>query len=414
MKRLVFTLLPFLICLSATAGKYDGDSIVSNSININTEYYFGSNALTVDLASTFFRNGFIDNGIKDVISNNLSSSNIFGTEFRYELNYRRKVDTLFGFSNAFFQVGFRDVFHYGGRFSADVFELFFRGNKNYAGKKAVLSDFQFQQFLYQQLYVTFGHTYKSGENTFVHTIGLNFNKGQQFIFIEAPYATMYTSETGEYLDLDAEMEIHRNDSAKNNKMAFNGYGGSLDLSFKFTDKKKRDLEFSVQNLGMIAWNNKSSYVSADTAFKFEGVDISELFDFTDSVTNTVALDSSLTDPYLTNRTTKSLNTMLPCQVRLTYSIPLEKYHTTIETGLGYLLFANSKPMIWQNYQYKFNRSNSLGVSVRYGGYSGFGIGMNYELKVSGWKLQLRTDQLTGFIMKDATAQGAFVSLTRYF
>ncbi|MBK8586100.1 MAG: hypothetical protein IPN88_12030 [Bacteroidetes bacterium] len=165
---------------------------------------------------------------------------------------------------------------------------------------------------------------------------------------------------------------------------------------------------------MIAWNNKSSYVSADTAFKFEGVDISELFDFTDSVTNTVALDSSLTDPYLTNRTTKSLNTMLPCLVKLTYSIPLENYHITIETGLSYLLYANSKPIIWQNYQYKFNKSNSLGLSVRYGGYAGFGIGMNYELKVSGWKLQLRTDQLTGFIMKDATAQGAFVSLTRYF
>ncbi|MBK7573059.1 MAG: hypothetical protein IPI10_16110 [Bacteroidetes bacterium] len=85
--------------------------------------------MTVDLASTFFRNGFIDNGIKDVISNNLSSSNIFGTEFRYELNYRRKVDTLFGFSNAFFQVGFRDVFHYGGRFSADVFEFVFEAIK---------------------------------------------------------------------------------------------------------------------------------------------------------------------------------------------------------------------------------------------------------------------------------------------
>ncbi|MBK7573057.1 MAG: hypothetical protein IPI10_16100 [Bacteroidetes bacterium] len=99
--------------------------------------------------------------------------------------------------------------------------------------------------------------------------------------------------------------------------------------------------------------------------------------------------------------------MLPCQVRLTYSIPLEKYHTTIETGLGYFAFANSKPMIWQNYQYKFNKSNSLGLSVRYGGYAGFGIGMNYELKVSGWKLQLRTDQLTGFIIERCDGSRSF-------
>ena len=414
MKRIVFSLLSIFIFQYALAGKYDGDSTVSNSISINTEYNLGSNAMTIDLITTYFQNGFIDEKMKDVVSDKLTSSNHFGAEFRYELNYRRKPDSLFGLKNSFYQIGLRDVYHFDGKFSPDVFELFFRGNKNYAGKKADLSDFEFKLLFYQQMYLMFGHSFKTGERTFGYTVGLNFNKGQQFSLIKARKASMYTSETGEYLDLNAEMEIRSNDSLKDDKLAFNGMGGSIDFSFKFTDKKKRDLELSVQNFGIIAWNNKSNYISADTSYRFEGVDISELFDFKDSVTNTISIDSSLTEPYLTHRSKESYTTMLPALVKLSYSIPLAKNKVVIETGIGYLLFANSKPMAWQNYQYNFNRSNSIGLSVRYGGYSGLGVGMNYELKFSGWKLQLRSDQITGFILKDETASGASVSLTRYF
>ena len=87
---------------------------------------------------------------------------------------------------------------------------------------------------------------------------------------------------------------------------------------------------------------------------------------------------------------------------------------TIETGVGYLFFANCKPMIWQTYQYKLNPSHSFGLSLRVGGYSGANLGLNYELKLNGWKLQVRSDQLEGFINKNASAQGAFVSLAKYF
>ncbi len=392
-----------------------------NAVTFQSEYFFGSNALTIDLASTYFNNGFINDGMKDVVSGKLKTSNNFGAGFNYELNYRRSPDSLFGTKFSYYQVGFRDVYHLDARFNRDVFELYFRGNKKYAGQTADIGDFEFKQLFYQQLYFTFGHQVMNNgdyisfdKDRFEYSVGLSFNKGHKLLTIEAIDASLFTQQDGEYLDLDADLEIHTNDSAKNDKIAFNGIGGSIDLYFKWTDKKCRQLEFTAKNLGLIAWNNQSSYVAADTSFRFEGVDISDLFDFTDSVTNTISLDSSLVEPYLTNRTKKSHNTLLPALIKLKYSLPVKKIKTIMSTEVGYLLYANCKPYIRQTFQYRINSVHSVGLSLSYGGYSNFNVGLNYELRLKNWNFQLKSDAITGYFMKDATSQGAFVSLSKYF
>lgn len=422
MKRILFILLSTLFSQTLFAFDQlpDSVSLISQEVkkkstfNFETEYFFGSNGLTVDLASTYFRNGFINDEMKDVVSNKLKTSNRFGAGFKYEISYRYHPDSIFGLANSFYQIGHRDIFHLDARFSKDVFDIYFRGNKMFAGKTADLSNFEFKQIFYQQFYFMFGHSYMKGNNQFEYSVGLVFNKGHKLLTIESDEASVFTPESGEYLDLNADIEIHRNDSSKNDKIAFNGLGGSIDLSIKWTDKKNRVLEINAQNLGMISWNNQSSFVTADTAFRFEGVDISELFDFSDSVTNTISLDSSLVEPYLTNRTKKSHTTYLPALLKASYSIPVEKIKTVIETEVGYLLFANCKPYIKQNYQYKINSVHYAGLSVGYGGYSNFNIGLNYELKLNTWKLQLKSDAITGYFLKDATSQGAFVSLSKSF
>jgi len=402
---------------STRSGSYWSDDLsnyIKSKVTIESEYFFGSNALTIDLASTYFMNGFINNGMKDVVSRKLDGSNRFGAGFKYEFSYRHQPDSLFGLSNSFYQIGFRDVFHLDSKFNNDVFELYFRGNKKYAGKTADIGNFEFNQLFYQQIYFMFGHSFIRSGNKFEYSIGLNFNKGHKLLIIEATDASIYTQEDGEYLDLDASLEIHRNDSAKNEKLAFNGIGGSIDFNFKWTDKKNRSLEFKTQNLGMIAWNNQSAFIEADTAFKFEGVDISELFDFSDSVTNSISLDSSLVEPYLTKRIKKEHTTPLPALIQFKYSIPIEKYKTIASTEVGYLLFANCKPYVRQSFQYKINYVHSIGLSLSYGGYSNFDVGLNYELKFKSYKFKLKSDAITGFFMKDATSQGAFVSLSKSF
>src|SRR5205085_255735 len=128
-------------------------------------------------------------------------------------------------------------YHVNSKFKKDAFEILFRGNKNYAGKMAHLGDFEYNLQYYQQLNFTFGHNYKWENNIFEYSVGLSLNKGQHLYSIKAPTATIFTEEHGEYIDLDADLEIHHSDSSSNHLNSWNGTGGSVDFSFSWKTPK---------------------------------------------------------------------------------------------------------------------------------------------------------------------------------
>ena len=122
-----------------------------NSFGFSTEYYFASNAITNRFVSDFLRNSFIDNAKKDNISTKLTPLNKLGIESNTDIKYTHRNDTVFGLPKSFFSVSLTNRYHINSRFRKDVFELYFRGNKEYAGKKADLNDFIYNQVFYQQL-----------------------------------------------------------------------------------------------------------------------------------------------------------------------------------------------------------------------------------------------------------------------
>lgn len=414
MKRFLSAFLLLIIFKSNVTAKFLNDSTAVNIFTFQGGYEFGSNSISNDLAKTYFVNGFISDPMKDVVSKKLCHTNRFGVDVTANFQFQHRTDSLFGLKNSYYKIGFSDIFHLDSKFSKDAFELFFRGNKEYAGKTADLNDFELTQLRYQQINFSYGHQFYQGHDLMEWSAGLNLNKGQQLLSIVAPLASIYTDVYGEFLDLNAKMEIHSSDSSKTKFDAFNGFGPSINMAFKWTDYKKRELKLSVENFGFINWNENSTSVSTDTSFRFEGVDVSDLFEFKDSVLQTINLDSTLVQPYLTNRNRQSYVTLLPALMKLSYTIPLENYHLRIETAIQHLAFANALPMIYQNYVYRVNRHHAVGLKVSYGGYSGFHAGINYQWNFNSWMLQLRSDQLDGFLMKNGTAQGAFVSLSKYF
>jgi hypothetical protein len=411
-KRILASLC-FLLLSQLSFGQ-DSLKIFRNELEISSGYSFGSNALTNDLAKTYFLKGFITDAMKDQVSDKLSGSNRFGIELNYAIKYKHSCEKIFGLKNSYFQIGIKNAILIDAHFNSDVFELYFRGNKNYADKTADLGDFEFNQLYYQQINFSIFHRFKEKNNLMEWSAGVSINKGQRLLNITAPRATLYTDPSGEFLDLNSQLYLHSNDSAKTDLDAFNGIGASVDLGFKWTNYRKRTLAISVENFGFIDWNDRSTYVSADTSFRFEGVDISELFDFKDSVQNTINLDSSLVQPYLKDRTYARTNSLMPAHVKLSYKIPVEKLHMVIETGVEQWLFTSAYPLIYQTYKHKINAHHLIGMKLSYGGYSGFHLGLNYEFQMKTWTLKLKSDQIDGFLLKNGTAQGAFVSLSKYF
>jgi hypothetical protein len=382
-------------------------------ISVFTEYYFASNSITNGFAKTYFLNRFIDNDVKDLVK--LSDKNRIGGGFNYGIRYTSKSDSLFGMRESFFSIGFITRNHIDSKFNRDLFNVYFRGNKNYEDRTADLGDFIYRQYAFQRLDFTYGHQFKRGLNKFEWTAGLVLNKGQKFYRIESPKATLYTAPYGDYLDIDASLTMRQSDSAKKSWGAFNGLGLSTDMSFSWKDKNKNILAIKVSDLGFINWNDQTSYIHADSTFRYEGIDIGDLFDLSDSITETISVDSSLVEPFLVNRTKKNYTSILPGKINLSYLYILSPDRTDIEAGVEYMIEASYFPLAHSAIGYHVNQQNRIIVRIQYGGYSEFNAGLGYQLKLNtGWKFLLQSNYLTGILLKNGTGQGAFVSLSKSF
>lgn len=392
------------------------DSAYRHSVALNSEYFFSSNAITNHFASAYLLGKFIDDNMKDDVSNKLSSLNRFGAGFKTELQYTSSNDTVFSIPKSFFSVTLGENFHINSRFGKDVFELYFRGNKDYAGKTADLGKFVYNQLVWQNANFTFGHDFRRDLNHFGYSAGISLIKGQKLYHISSSHASLFTEEYGSYLDLNAEITIRQSDSAKSKFISWNGTGTSANGSFYWQDKNQNTLSITANNIGFIQWNKNSSFVKADTSFRFDGVDVSNLFDLSDSVTQNVSLDSSLVEPYLSSRVKKSFLSPLPALVNVSYQYILSPGKSDLVADVRYLFYAESTLEESITFNYTLKSTHRFSVKARYGGYSGFQVGLGYK----SWLfnrilLTIQSDYISSLLnTKNGTGQGAFVSLSTYF
>ncbi len=416
MKNIFLIIFSFL-SLSSIAGDWEFNRVppFRHSISISSNYFFDSDAITNRFALAYFRNEFIDNNKKDEVSKGLSKLNRFGAGFSNEIKYSKYNDTIFGLAHSFYSISLNDIYHLNCKFSKDAFELYFRGNKSYAGKNASLGDFVFNQIVYRQVNFTFGHEYKFDKDKFGYEAGIGFNFGRKLYRIESPKAELYTDINGEYLDLNADIDIHRSDSSNDVLSSLNGFGFSGNFSFFWKNKKNNKLTVSADNVGYIKWNDQSSFTHADTSFRFEGVDVSDVFLLSDTIHKPISLDSSLVEPYLTDKLKNSFSYKLPALFKLTYRYILKPEKLDVEGEVGYLLFAEATPIESLSLGYSFTNNQRIVIKAGYGGYTDFRIGISCNfLFLKRWMLTLQSDQLSEMFKSDGNAQGAFLSLSAYF
>jgi hypothetical protein len=404
------------ICSFAQNRDFETISGYKNAVGISSGYFFASNAINNRFALGYIKGEFIDDVRKKTVSDKLSDENHIVGGFQAEIRYERLNDTIFNLPRSFYSVSLKSQYHLNSTFSKDAFELFFRGNKSYAGKKANLSNFKYNQLVYQQVNFTFGHAYKFNTDKFTYTAGLSLTKGQKLYNIHAPKASIFTEINGEYLDLDADLNIHQSDSSKNEIISWNGTGASVNFSFSWKNQKNNSLNFSVDNFGFIQWNNQTAYIKSDTAFRFEGVDVSDLFLFSDSIKEVISLDSSLVEPYLSVREKKSYQTPLPARLNLSYRYMIGQGKMDVEAAVSYLFFAGYQLMENLSFSYTLNNTQRFSLICSYGGYSGFQAGFSYHaIIMKRWLLGMESNYLSSMLNPDkGCAQGAFVSLSAYF
>ena len=392
------------------------DSSFHHSIGFTTEYFLASNAITNRFAIAYYKGEFIDENRKNSVSKNLNQHNRIGAGFNTQLKYTNHNKTIFNLSNSFYSISLNNRYHINSTFKKDVFELYFRGNKSYANKTADLGMFSFNQVFYQQLNLTFGHNYSINENGFGYKFGLSLNKGQKLYTIFASRALLFTEKNGEYLDLNTDIKIHQSDSSKKFITDWNGTGSSADFTYFWKDKKKNKLSLSANNFGFINWNKNTAHIDVDTSFRYEGIDVSDLFQFSDSLKKTVSLDSSLVEPYLSVREKNNHITPLPALLSLSYQYILKPGKMDLTAEINYLFFAGYSIHESLNFSYTLNNTHCLSLKASYGGYSGFQAGLAYSTSlIKNWVFTFQSDYLSSLLnSENGNAQGAFISLTSYF
>ncbi len=422
MKR-IFPVLLFLFYSASLSAQQSGLPLAStpltsehpNTLLVTADFSFASNAITNQLAKTYFLNGFITDAMKDEVSKKLDDKNRLGGEFSTELYFTHKPDSLFGRKDLSWFIGMKNINHVSSTFSRDLFEVYFRGNKNYAGKTADFSDFNYLSLKYQQLLFGLSKFTKKKYGTFEAGASIGFNVGQQLLRIKSDNASLFTEDAGEYLDVNTDVEIYRSDSLHKNFASFNGFGLSTDLFFKANIKKKHFFFARISNLGFIRWNENSTSLKEDTIFRFNGVDVSSLFDFGDTIRTTITIDSAIVQPFLTHRKYQTYTLTLPAKIEVSYMKAIGQHNLRAGIGMAYILNGDYFPLIHLDGDYTW-KNNLLALTVSYGGYTTFGSGIFYSHHFHhGYTVAIGSNYINSlFNIDTATSEHASITVYRNF
>jgi len=383
---------------------------------IDADYSFSSDAITNRLAKEYYRKGFISNSMKDDVSNNIFSSNKFAGEFNSSITIGQNLDTIFGLlkGSSFIRLSNRSFIH--SNFNKDLFELYFRGNKNYADKKAELGPFLLKSYTYQQFSYGIERHFQKNDKSYFWTAAFSVNIGQKYTSYDSPSASLYTAPDGTFLDVDLDLMIRTSDSAQSSLGAFNGYGFSGSGMFIIKDEDQNAWTFSADNLGYIRWTKESAQIPVDSSFRFEGIDATDIFDFSNTIRKEITTDSAYIQSFITDRRKKAFNDMLPLHLSASYSAQLQPGKLVLVIGAEHILFSSARLRGYSELKYNFKRKHQLALNLSYGGYTFWNVGVAYNAQLGkSWVFRTGTDYLSAMInSKKGLAQGAFVSLEKYF
>lgn len=375
----------------------------------NGFYNINSTAFTNEFYSYFINGGYLSNEVKERVENKLSGKNYLGGDINAGIYFSvRQQDTLK--PGLVFFGAVRDVEHLDFTFNDDLFKLAMYGNARYKGDTANFGSLRGQLLRYQKIEGGFFTANKK------FGLALAYLKGEQFLNVEVPNATLYTSEEATMLNLNINGYWQISDTTNKKLLAFNGHGASVSLFYKYTFKEdeSRFINIEMNDLGFIKWNKKSLTRSFDTTYTFEGVTVNNLLNLNE---NNFGNNSS--EDSLLNRFTKlkqsSVNTFIPLSFHLAYYHKLNEKFTLIN-GVIYRIAAQHIPLLYLQPQYKINEHIKLIARAAYGGYGRFHFASGINGKINNkWHLGFTIDNVEGFIApKHTGGNGMSIRLAKEF
>jgi hypothetical protein len=412
MKKILTAIL-FLIPFHAFCQIYNNPFLsVSTDASVNPEkqLYIGtglslsSNAITARLFSADAQGGFIDDKTKNSVLPALRDMNTYGgyQDNNVFYSWHTKKENTWYYLNGDLRGS------YGAKFTGDLYKLGFFGNKDFAGRSAVLDGLKADQQSYESVQFGFFRYFepKNGRNI-VWGGGVSLLGGRGYTHITIPKGSFYTAPAGDSIVLDA--NIHSEIvNGQTNIIGLNGLGAAINTFFACRFANNNILRFQVSDFGLMYWFNHTGF-DVNQKFTFTGADINaNNGQFTISDYN--LFFDSLAKRYNGEFNNGAMLKFLPFQVRVMYTENLSKSLSLTE-ALEYFNDNIHLPELSISASNQFSKKISARLGFSLLGYGNFGVTAGAEINVfkNVW-LTIGSQHFEGLLFPDAHGEGYYAGL----
>jgi len=423
----VFTIIIVLMSSIYSKAQVVFDSIVANvdtvivkkivyektqEIKLSYNYDFAS-YLNNEFLKTYYSSGFIDNNLKDENLKRLNGeNNPIGMSSDFVIQYRNHSGLLFGSSSLGFSAALEWHSINEMLFTDDFFSLMFYGTKQYAGKDAAnLHNITNNNLNYYQIKSGLFNKDELSNTEYGFQIALNL--GNQYSSFASDNSSLLVDSLGKSIDFEGVLSYESTSVTGGDYSKIQGYGVSADFYFIKSIPYNYQFRIDMKNIGYILWNKETQVFKSEENIHFEGIEIENIFDYSNDANNT-SLQDSITNYINENSDYQQLNMYTPSDISIFYMKYLNK-NVSVFGKLRYRFHSFEDIYFALGSDYHFNKKISLGGNINYGAYSKINIGINLQMKIkTNFAIEFQSRYMTAFITHSFSGVGAFCQLNYKF
>lgn len=336
-------------------------------LHAETSADWASNVLNNEWLYDMTIGGHIGENQERALISAMDDVNRVGGNMRGDISFYNFKDSVFNQGNWGIQANVGMVYNMYAGFSKNAFELIFSGNHQFLGDTMKLGPSTFDYQAFKKFGVgVFNKKTLSG-------FRLNVVMGQDFQHLDLRKANLYTSPTGNQVELTYNGEFWQADTSKTGFVANKGLGLSLDGDYNLPFKNGSGfISFSVRNLGWVKWSELTNHFAVDSTFTWTGIELNNI----DSLSSNYGLPN-WSDTLGVERSQSSHWRALPTFIHLRV---LKKWNEKNSYFAGINLQPNfvSIPQVYFGLSQFVGPGLLISEQLAYGGYGGFRFGLETQ------------------------------------
>ncbi len=383
--RCIFFLFPFVgFSQSILPEKYDTTSY-SHEFTMNGSAEIGATGIPSSILNRFVFGGNISQNDIDEAVFFHAKSNRLGSDVHGKIEYRnleRSIrGTKYGFMVRAAYYNYSSV-----SYGKDAFELFFKGNSAFVGRKADFSGLEGMNIAFQK--VGFGLINKKSKSN------ISFN-----LYGVSNYSNLFIQDGSIYQSSDSSnLDLVLNGRFKStfNSSMINGVGLGVDMDFiipiNWNDGRSAFLRFQIENLGASYMLGGLNRVAVDTSISFNGFKFKDLigddspFDGTYSITDSLGVKQDTLHNWL----------ILPGFIQVGKIVD-ENYKGKLQSFFGLKIYPTLAytPQLYLGFQWKPKERFTGGMIGYYGGFTNLKAGAYLNLNYRQWSIGIAGENVFG-------------------